>query len=590
MTNMGTMVRAGSSVLVWVACLLLAFPTTVTEAAAQGPKVTQPEVDTPLGRVRGRQVGVKDTDRVVNVFLGIPFAQAPVGPLRFSIPLPPQPWEGVRDGSINPPMCLQDVEKMSGSRFVLNEKLQIFPISEDCLTLNIYSPTETTAGTKKPDGSALAAYGDVVVVTVQYRLGIFGFLRVLGKQVIHSQARTGKQRLAQCPDDGLKANMHTGDKHMPGNRAFLDVVAALRWVQGNIASFGGDPNCVTIFGNSAGGIIVSSLLLSPMSAGLFHRAISQSGVVTTKMLQELNAWPEAQNFANSVDCSSGSAAELVQCLLQKKGKDLIAHQKNVNISYTVNDSFFPERPEKLLADQQFPTVPYLLGVTNHEFGWLLLRFWNTLDMLEHLSREDMLEILRPYLARMEVPPEIMPTVIDEYLDNGSDKSAMRYAFQELLGDISLVIPTLNFSKYLQDAGCPVFLYEFQHTPSSFAKFKPAWVKADHASENSFVFGGPFLTDQSSLLAFPEATEEEKQLSLTMMAQWSQFAHTGSPNGKGLPPWPQLNHLDQYLEIDLEPRTGVKLKKGRLQFWTETLPRKIQEWHREQRSRKVPEEL
>ncbi|XP_052022687.1 carboxylesterase 3 isoform X2 [Apodemus sylvaticus] len=524
MTNMGTTVRAGSSVLAWVACLLLAFPTTVT-----GHKVTQPEVDTPLGRVRGRQVSVKDTDRVVNVFLGIPFAQAPVGPLRFSAPLPPQPWEGVRDGSINPPMCLQNVEKMSGSRFTLNEKLQIFPISEDCLILNIYSPTETTAGTKKPvmvwihggsmvvgsatsqDGSALAAYGDVVVVTVQYRLGIFGFLS-------------------------------TGEKHMPGNRAFLDVVAALRWVQGNIASFGGDPNCVTIFGNSAGGIIVSSLLLSPMSAGLFHRAISQSGVVTTKMMKELNAWPEAQNFANSVDCSSGSPAELVQCLLQKEGKDLITH------------------------------------------------FWNTLDMLEHLSREDMLEILRPYLARMEVPPEIMPTVIDEYLDNGSDISATRYAYQELLGDISLVIPTLNFSKYLQDAGCPVFLYEFQHTPSSFAKFKPAWVKADHASENAFVFGGPFLTDQSSLLAFPEATEEEKQLSLTMMAQWSQFAHTGNPNGKGLPSWPQLNHLEQYLEIDLEPRTGVKLKKGRLQFWTETLPRKIQEWHREQRSRKVPEEL
>lgn len=264
--------------------------------------------------------------------------------------------------------------------------------------------------------------------------------------------------------------------------------------------------------------------------------------------------------------------------------------ENVNLSYTVNDAFFPERPEKLLADQQFPTVPYLLGVTNHEFGWLLLKFWNTLGTLEHLSQEDILKILSPYLARMEVPPEIMPTVIDEYLDNGSDESATRYAFQELLGDISLVIPTLIFSKYLRDAGCPVFLYEFQHTPSSFVKFKPAWVKADHASENSFVFGGPFLTDHSSLLAFPEATEEEKQLSLTMMAQWSQFAHTGSPSGKGLPPWPQLNHLEQYLEIDLEPRTGVKLKKGRLQFWTETLPRKIQEWHGEQKSRKVPEEL
>uniref|UniRef100_A0A8C8THD9 Carboxylic ester hydrolase n=1 Tax=Peromyscus maniculatus bairdii TaxID=230844 RepID=A0A8C8THD9_PERMB len=524
MRNMGTMAQAGSSVLVWVACLLLAFPATGT-----GPKVPQPEVDTPLGRVRGRQVGVKGTDHLVNVFLGIPFAQAPLGPLRFSAPLPPQPWEGVRDTSTNPPMCLQDVERMSNGRFTLNEKLQIYSISEDCLILNIYSPTEATAGARLPvmvwihggslvvgsatshDGSALAAYGNVVVVTVQYRLGIFGFLS-------------------------------TGDKHMPGNRGLLDVVAALRWVQGNIAPFGGDPNCVTIFGNSAGGMIVSSLVLSPMSAGLFHRAISQSGVINSKILKEMNPWPEAQTFASSLACSSVSSAELVQCLLQKEGRDL---NKQV---------------------------------------------WNILDKLEHLSQEELLEISRPFLALMDMPPEIVSTVIDEYLDNGSDGPAARYAFQELLGDIVFVIPTLNFSRHLQDAGCPVFLYEFQHTPSSFAKFKPAWVKADHGSESPFVFGGPFLTDESNLLAFPEATEEEKQLSLTMMAQWTQFAHTGNPNGKGLPSWPQLNQLEQYLEIGLKPRTGVNLKKNRLQFWSETLPRKIQEWHQQQKTRKSPEEL
>ncbi|CAH7072740.1 Ces3 [Phodopus roborovskii] len=517
---MGTTVQAGSSILVWVACLLLAFPATVA-----GHKVIQPEVDTPLGRVRGRQVGVKGTDHLVNVFLGIPFAQAPLGPLRFSAPLPPQPWEGVRDASTNPPMCLQDVERMSNSRFTLNEKLQIYSISEDCLILNIYSPTETIAGARLPvmvwihggslvvgsatshDGSALAAYGNVVVVTVQYRLGIFGFLS-------------------------------TGDKHMPGNRGLLDVVAALRWVQENIAPYGGDPGCVTIFGNSAGGMIVSSLVLSPMSAGLFHRAISQSGVITSQIVKEKNPWLEAQTFANSLGCSSVSSAELVQCLLQKEGKDL-NNQNNVNISYIINDSFFPRSPEKLLTEKQFPTVPYLLGVNNHEFGWLMLKVWKMLDKMEHLSQEDLLDISRPFLALLDIPPEIMSTVIDEYLDNGSDAPAIRYAFQELLSDIVFVIPTLNFSRHLQ--------------------------------------------------AFPEATEEEKQLSLTMMAQWTRFAYTGNPNGKGLPPWPQLNQLEQYLEIGLEPRTGVKLKKKRLQFWEETLPRKIQEWHQQQ-SRKAPEEL
>ncbi|XP_021487350.1 carboxylesterase 3 isoform X2 [Meriones unguiculatus] len=568
---MGRMVQAGSSVLVRVTCLLLALPATVA-----GSEVTQPEVDTLLGRVRGRQVGVKGTDRVVNVFLGIPFAQAPLGPLRFSAPLPPQPWEGVRDATTAPPMCMQDVERMRNCRFTLNEKVQVLSMSEDCLILNIYSPSEVTAGTRRPvmvwihggslmvgsatsqDGSALAAYGDVVVVTVQYRLGVFGFLS-------------------------------TGDKHMPGNRGLLDVVAALRWVQGNIAPFGGDPNCVTIFGNSAGAMVVSFLVLSPMSAGLFHRAISQSGVINN-MMKEMDTWPVAQSFASSMACSSESPAELVQCLLRKEGRDLTKQQQNMTVSYIVNDSFFPQSPETFLTEKQFPTVPYLLGVNNHELGWLILKVWNILDKLEHLSQEDMLEISRPFLALLDVPLEIMPTVTHEYLDNGSDASATRHALQELLGDIMFVIPTLNFSRHLQDAGCPVFLYEFQHTPSSFAKFKPAWVKADHACESAFVFGGPFLTDESSYLAFPEATEEEKQLSLTMMAQWSQFAYTGNPNGKGLPPWPQLNKLEQYLEIGLEPRTGVKLKKGRLEFWTETLPRKIQEWRQQRKTRKASEEL
>ncbi|CAO2610081.1 Carboxylesterase 3B, partial [Lemmus lemmus] len=153
-------------------------------------------------------------------------------------------------------------------------------------------------------------------------------------------------------------------------------------------------------------MIVSSLVLSPMPVGLFHRAISQSGVVTSKILKEINPWPEAQTLANSLGCNSVSSAELVQCLLQKEGKDL-NNQKNVSFSYVSNDSFFPQSPEKLLTEKQFPTVPYLLGVNNHEIGWLMLKVWNILEKLEHLSRAELLEISRPFLTIMEVPPEIM---------------------------------------------------------------------------------------------------------------------------------------------------------------------------------------
>ncbi|DAA20208.1 carboxylesterase 3 isoform X1 [Bos indicus] len=570
---MGTVVRTGSRALVGVACLLLAFSATDT-----GPGVTQPEVDTPLGRVRGRQVGVKGTDHLVNVFLGIPFAQPPLGPHRFSAPRPAESWEGVRDASRAHAVCPQDPERMNNSRFTLDGKHQTFPISEDCLILNIYSPAEAPSGAGRPvmvwfhggslvtgtatshDGSALAAYGDVVVVTVQYRLGFLGFFS-------------------------------TGDKHAPGNWGFLDVVAALRWVQGNITPFGGDFNSVTIFGESSGASVVSALVLSPLAAGLFHRAIAQSGIITVPGLLDPNPWLLAQTLADSLACNSDSSAEMVQCLRQKTIKEMILAYKSKKIaSYNIDGTFFPKSAEELLRERQFPSVPFLFGFNNHEFGWLIPRGWGFLDKMDQLSLEDMLAILRPSLTNMDVPTEVMPTIIKEYLGSSSDGQAKREALQELLSDIIITLPMLQFARDLQDSGVSIFFYEFQHRPSSFAKIKPAWVQADHAAELTFMFGGPFLTDESSMLAFPEATEEEKQLSLTMMAQWTNFAWTGDPNGKGLPLWPPFNHAEEYLEISLVPRVNQKPREARMQLWAEILPTKFGQWQQKQKGKKVQEEL
>ncbi|NXS08381.1 SASB hydrolase, partial [Neodrepanis coruscans] len=225
----------------------------------------QPEVETKSGRVRGYQFRVDSAQRSVNVFLGLPFAKPPVGSLRFSEPQPPEPWEGVRDATAYPPMCPQDsVQGQYFSDFITNRKEKVpLQMSEDCLYLNVYTPV-STGEQKLPvlvwihggglilgaastyDGSALAALDNVVVVTIQYRLGILGYFS-------------------------------TGDEHARGNWGYLDQVAALKWIQENIIHFGGDPGSVTITGESAGGISVSALILSPLAKGLFHKAISESG-------------------------------------------------------------------------------------------------------------------------------------------------------------------------------------------------------------------------------------------------------------------------------------------------------------------------
>ncbi|NXH13107.1 SASB hydrolase, partial [Bucco capensis] len=226
----------------------------------------QPEVVTKYGRVQGYQFKVDAAEKSVNIFLGLPFAKPPVGPLRFSEPQPPEPWKGVRDATSYPPTCLQDnVTGQFFSDHITNRKEKVLlQMSEDCLYLNVYTPVCAEKQKKLPvfvwihgggfvfgaassyDGSVLAAFENVVVVAIQYRLGFVGYFS-------------------------------TGDKYARGNWGYLDQVAALQWIQENIIHFGGDPRSVTIAGESAGGISVSALVLSPLAKGLFHRAISESG-------------------------------------------------------------------------------------------------------------------------------------------------------------------------------------------------------------------------------------------------------------------------------------------------------------------------
>ncbi|KAM6409219.1 fatty acyl-CoA hydrolase precursor, medium chain-like isoform 2-T2 [Rhynochetos jubatus] len=533
----------------------------ITALVATGQKAEQPEVVTKYGRVRGYQFKVDTAERSVNVFLGLPFAKPPVGLLRFSEPQPPEPWEGVRDASSYPPMCLQ--HKVQGQLFsdmITNRKEKVLlQVSEDCLYLNVYTPVSAEKQEKLPvfvwihggglvfgaassyDGSALAAFDNVVVVTVQYRLGILGYFS-------------------------------TGDKHARGNWGYLDQVAALRWIQENIVYFGGDPGSVTIAGESAGGISVSALVLSPLAKGLFHKAISESGTAA-RLLYTDQPEKEAQRIATASGCEKPSSAAIVECLREKTEEEVVEITLKLPssfISASADGVFFPKSPRQLLSEKVINAVPYIIGVNNCEFGWVLPMVMKFPPYIDGLDKDVARQVLQSTLALplKDVTSEVVDRVYDEYIGKAENRAQVRDGLLDAIGDSLFVLSAIEVARHHRDAGNPVYFYEFQHRPSSATGVVPEFVKADHTDEIAFVFGKPFLAGN--------ATEEESKLSRTVMRYWTNFARNGNPNGEGLVRWPQYDLDEGYLEIDLMQKAAKKLKEGKMEFWTQLTEQMVNE--------------
>ncbi|XP_029781142.1 cocaine esterase isoform X2 [Suricata suricatta] len=487
-----------------VVCALLLFL-----FLGQAQDSASPIRTTHTGQVRGSLVHVKGMDVGVHTFLGIPFAKPPLGPLRFAPPEPPESWSGVKDVTSHPAVCLQNVtiSKVTVLK-LLNMTLPFTSMSEDCLYLNIYTPVHAREGSNLPvlvwihggglvmgmasmyDGSALAAFEDVVVVIIQYRLGVLGFFS-------------------------------TGDKHATGNWGYLDQVAALHWVQQNIAYFGGDPGRVTIFGESAGGTSVSSHVVSPMSKGLFHGAIMESGVALLPSLIANSSDVVSMMVANMSACGQTDSEALVDCLRDKSEEEILAINEAINI----------------------------------------------FDTQKEMDRETVKAVLQKISSMLVLSPESVDLLMEEYIGDSADPHTLQVQFHEMMGDYMFVIPALQVANF-QRVHAPVYFYEFQHRPSFFKDIKPPHVRADHGDEIVFVFGTAFQRGY--------VTEEEELFSRKMMKYWANFARNGNPNGKGLPHWPMFDQEEQYLQLNLQPVVGRALKAHRLQFWTKTLPQKIQE--------------
>nr|XP_048287012.1 liver carboxylesterase-like isoform X2 [Myodes glareolus] len=518
-----------------------------------GQDSASPIRNTHTGQVRGSLVHVKDGELGVFTFRGIPFAKPPVGPLRFAPPEPPEPWSGVRDATSEPAMCLQTNSQISEER-----KMNI-SMSEDCLYLNIYTPVHAHEGSNLPvmvwihggslvlgmasmnDGSILAATEDIIMVPVQYRLGILGFFS-------------------------------TGDKHATGNWGYLDQVAALRWVQQNIAYFGGNPGRVTIFGSSAGGTSVSSQVVSPMSKGLFHRAIMQSGVALLPDLISDTHERVYTTVANLSGCDAKDSEAMVHCLREKTEAEILAiNQVFTMIPGVVDGTFLPRHPRELLASVDFRPVPSIIGVNSDDFGWSVPLYTGLDPVIKSITRETLPDVLKSTAAQMLLPPECSDLLMEEYMGDVEDPQTLQAQFTEMMGDFTFVVPALQVAHF-QRSHAPVYFYQFQHQPS-FIKHKhirPPHVRADHGDQAAFVFG-------SALWGMKvDFTEEEELLNRRMMKYWANFARHGNPNSEGLPYWPELSHDEQYLQLDIQPAVGRALKARKLQFWTKILPQKIQE--------------
>ncbi|XP_051025148.1 acylcarnitine hydrolase-like isoform X4 [Acomys russatus] len=275
--------------------------------------------------------------------------------------------------------------------------------------------------------------------------------------------------------------------------------------------------------------------------------------------------------ANLSGCGAKDSETLVRCLRGKSEAEILTINKVFKrIPGVVDGEFLPRHPKELLASVDFHPVPSIIGVNNDEYGWALPMILGTAGLIKEITRENLQAVMKIAAAEMmRLPPECSDLLMEEYMGDTEDPQALQMQFTEMMGDFLFAIPALQVAHF-QRSHAPVYFYEFQHQSSFLKANRPPQVKADHGDEVAFVFG--------SLLfgMTPNFTEEEKLLNRRMMKYWTNFASHGNPNSEGLPYWPMLDHEEQYLQLDIHPAVGRALKARRLQFWTKTLPQKIQE--------------
>ena len=467
----------------------------------------------PLKLDSGQIGGSVESAPGIRAFKGIPFAAPPVGALRWTAPQPVAKWSGVRDASKYGNVCIQPPGPSSGPQARLNIANMDGspPTSEDCLYLNVWTGA-ASANEKRPvmiwwfggaftegggsvplyDGTALAKKG-VVVVTMNYRLGAFGFF-------------THPALTAESPH---KAS---------GNYGLMDMLASARWVKNNIAAFGGDPNNVTVFGQSAGAMAIASLVASPESKGLFKRAISESGAwmglgmapgMTTR------AQAEERGVKAATDAGVSTAAEL----RAMSAADVTAKLRSGGCPgcMIVDGWVIPEDPSATFAAGRQNAVDVLVGSNKEELSF---GRGATAQQFEAGARMRWGDLADEFL-------KLYPHATDEDAARSNIASTADGTFWHMR----------LYADYQVKKGNKAYLYFFaQHPPAPDGK--PPFPAA-HAAEVPYVFdnlGQQHLFPDSSTPELSAKSAPDKKVADEMSSYWANFAKSGDPNGPGLPKW------------------------------------------------------
>ncbi|XP_060095198.1 acetylcholinesterase-like isoform X1 [Heteronotia binoei] len=537
-----------TSLLLWLSFLILCLLEVKSSAEGETIAVTS------SGPIQGKHVPAGS--RNVIAYLGIPYAEPPVGKLRFKKPLPHKPWRHILEATNFGNACPQPVIWDAPDVAIYSANT---PQSEDCLFLNVWVPHPRpstpaailvwihggsyffgTASLVVYDGAFLAATENVIVVSMNYRLGALGFLSL--------------------------------PPAAPGNVGLFDQQLALRWVRKNAAAFGGDPTRITIFGESAGGASVNYHLLSPGSRPLFDRAVLQSGTATASWawVSPEEAKRRALALAELMGCTEVKDSAIVSCLQGKRIEEFPKYTFSVLVLNppfvpTTDRDFLPDDPQKLMESGHFQPKPMMIGATSDEgsiFVFCLAPFLHAFDE-SLLTWEQLLAGIK--MNVWNATEDFIQSIAQRYSEAEPEGPARyRSALSHAWGDHSFVCPANKIATETAKTGSPVYAYTFMHR--SIGSLWPEWTGSQHLAELPYVFGTLTLLPGSSVAH----TEAELELIPRVMRYWAEFARSGDPTPSDVSEtvWPLYNPAEQnFFLISTEPPQVMKPSPAQLcGFW------------------------